>query len=172
MKPRIGLDIVASFTFAFIVSLTSSFALASESADALRGRYCDQGGDHKAQCIRAARDYGLAGNAIARTCQNATACSKDCIRAAWDYELRGELMVHACDDQPVEATAPCIRTGWHEGIKGAYLARMCRSVRQDVTDCIRTAVDAGLSVEEVVEACGGLTGATPQFAMVSSTMRR
>ncbi len=158
MKSRIGCCLVASVTFA-LVAWTSGAAFASPFMDPLdpSGRYCDQGGDFKAQCIRTARDYGLTGNAIARTCQKATACSKDCIRTAWDYELRGELMVHACDDQPVEATAPCIRTGWHEGIKGDLLARMCRSVRTDVTDCIRTAVSAGLTVEEVVATCGGNT---------------
>lgn len=117
--------------------------------------YCSHGDDLKADCIRAARSYGLSGDAVARTCAKATPCSRDCIRIAWDYELKSELMVQACGNQPVEATSPCIRTGWHEGIRGEPLARMCRGVRQDVTDCIRTAVSEGLSVEQVVATCGG-----------------
>jgi hypothetical protein len=115
--------------------------------------YCRHDGDPKADCVRAARDYGLHGGAISRACEKATACSSDCIRTAWDYDLRGELMVHACDNQPVEATSPCIRTGWHEGIRGEPLARMCRGARKDVTECIRAAVGAGMTVEEVVSTC-------------------
>jgi hypothetical protein len=146
--------ILAAWCGLFALAAMAPIALASGPGHDW-SRYCRDRGDHKADCIRAARDYGLNGSAIARACEKATACSSDCIRAAWDYDLRGELMVHACDDQPVEATAPCIRTGWHEGIRGAPLARLCRSVRKDVTDCIRSAVGAGMTVEEVVTTCGG-----------------
>jgi hypothetical protein len=139
--------------FAFgssLLALSANAAAFSETLDVL---------DHRSDCIRVAESHELRGDSIVRVCQKATMHSSECIRVSWSMGLKQELLVKSCDDRPSQFVASCLRTGYFEKITGDALARLCRSVREDVTDCIRAAVDAGLTVEEVVQTCGATPAA-------------